>query len=662
MLKPAEMAKLRVVIPLEKRENVVKSLHEAGNVELESVDKELVSELDLERESAPTQLAEITDLTMEIDRVLDVFKKIPDTPLSKTGKLKKYWNEYFKAQEIEKKKIKIESRKDALEIGKEIVGELGSKIKDLDKKLENSRNKSEDLENKIQSLKLLENFDFSSLKVLKSSDFTFATAGTITAESLSDLVEDLEDKIGKEFVLLSRSIDEERRVICTWTLREKKGAFTELLNLHGFESLELPRLRGKPEKVRKEMEKKFQETRRKTEKCLQKIREISDKHKKELLAIREVLEIEKKRAEVVNNFSRTETATVIQGWIPKDETDEVKKTILGASDGVSHINVSDPKNPEDDPPTLLQNPPILKNFEVLTELFGVPGRGEIDPTPILAFTFVIFFGIMLTDVAYGAILLLISVGLLRGAGKTNKNIKDFSIILIFGSLGAIITGLITGSYFGDLTKYLGLGKLGIYDPIKYPMTLLLITLFIGIFHEYLGISIGFWEKIQQGKIKEGIGNRLSWLLLIPGAIILISASFKWIPPSFPLLLIGALLTITSIGMLLFTQGPMGIMDLFSMLGNIMSYTRILALALVTEALALTFNKVVGMIWGVIPLLGIVLGVGLFIVTQLFSLVMNVLSSFVHSLRLHYAEFFDKFYRGEGTRFKPFRAKRTFTRG
>lgn len=653
------MAELRAIVPLEKREEVVRSLHEEGNVQLESVDEELVSELELERESAPAALGEITSLTMEMNRVLDVFEKPPTPSPSRTEKVKDYWDNFFKPKEVEKREVEIGSRKEALKVRGKIIKKIGSEVKDLGEELETSKNKIAELREKIRSTGLLENFDFDSLKVLKSSEFTYADAGAIPAENLPELKNDLKKKIGEEFVLRSRKVDEDERIVCIWTLSEDKEEAIETLNFYGFDSLTLPRLRGKPKKVRRKLEKKLQSGEEKREECFQKIEELSRKHKKDLLAVREVLNIEKERAGAVNNFSKTETATVIQGWVPKDEADEVEKVISKASDGMGHVKISNPGNPDADPPTLLRNPPILKNFEFLTELFGLPGEGEIDPTPLLAFTYVIFFGIMLTDVAYGAILLLVSVGLFRGMGKTNKSIRDFSMILILGSSATIVTGIITGSYFGDFMGYIGIGEMSLYNPIENPMPLLLFSIFFGIIHEYLGISVGIWEKIQQGKRREALGDGVSWLLLIPGASILICQAFGWASFSLPIVVVGGASTGISLIMLLFVQGPMGIMNMFSMLGNILSYTRIMALALVTSSLALTFNAVASLGWG-FPVIGIVLGALIFVGGQVFSLLINFISSFVHSLRLHFVEFFDKFYRGGGTKFKPFKIERAHT--
>jgi V/A-type H+-transporting ATPase subunit I len=313
------------------------------------------------------------------------------------------------------------------------------------------------------------------------------------------------------------------------------------------------------------------------------------------------------------------------------------------------------------PPVVLRNPRVIRNFEMMTEMFGLPGKGEIDPTIFMAITFSFFFGFMLTDAVYGLILLIFSVALLRGIGRVNKGMRDFSIILIGGSLVAIATGIAMGSYLGDFLKYLGVSVPKLVDPLSGGGVKVILTLsiLIGLAHVWIGFLIGLVQKLRLGLIKEAISDQLSWMILIPSGAILVCQFMGWISLGWEVLLFPAVFFGASVIILLSTRGPVSIMNIFSTLGNILSYSRLMALALMTGAIALVVNLLAGMAWG-LGIFGVALAALVFVGGHTVNLALNALGGFIHSMRLHYVEFFGKFYTGEGPSFKPFKVERNYT--
>ncbi len=673
MLKPAKMRELKAIVPLDKRKEVVEELHKVGEVQIESVSEDLTKDLDLDEVKTPEELGELSSLTMDIERIMDVFDEIPEPELSTSEKMKEFWGTIFSpdTSEREKMEVEVENKEDAIEYGEEIIDRIGSKVRELDEELEETNNKIDDLKELIENLEIIQDFGFDTLSVFETSSYLYSAIGKISKEKVNDLIKNLKDKTDEEIILETNDLNEEETVVGVWSLQEYEENIEELLNFHGFSKFKLPKSEKSPSEKLNVLKKDLKEETEKREELYQELENLQEKHESKLLGAKEVLNIEKERADVVSNFSKTKTVSIIQGWVPEDSKEEVKDAVNQASENTSYLKFESSKEVEKEPPTLLKNPPIIKRFEFLTRLFGMPSSKEIDPTLLMAFTYVLFFGLMLTDVAYGAITLVIGVALYKGGKLPIVNIggKDFATVLILGSIATIITGIFTGSYFGDFVTRVGPEAVAIYNPIENPLPLLLFSILIGLIHEYSGVLIGLWESVNEKEWKTVIGDRISWLLLIPGAVILIMSFLNGANLSSLILYFGAGLVGIGILMLIYAQGPMGIMDIFDMLGNILSYTRILALALVTSALAITFNEISFMLSGVsisgatvfgVPIAGLIIGALVFIGTQLFSWGINLIGSFVHALRLHYVEFFAKFFEGTGKRFKPFRLVRRHT--
>ena len=223
-------------------------------------------------------------------------------------------------------------------------------------------------------------------------------------------------------------------------------------------------------------------------------------------------------------------------------------------------------------------------------------------------------------------------------------------------------GVIFGSYFGNALDLAGFTVPRVWDTFQDALVVLQLALAIGIAHLFTGYTVGFIVKLRNGEIKDAVLDQLSWMLIILGITFLFLASRD---PALSMpgkVLFGAGLVLFILSEL--KNGALAallvISDFFGFVGSWLSYARLMALALATAGIAMVVNILAQMVWGVsigpVPI-GIVIGIILFAGGQLFSVAINALGAFVHSLRLQYVEFFGTFYSGEGKPFQPFRAKR-----
>ena len=312
-------------------------------------------------------------------------------------------------------------------------------------------------------------------------------------------------------------------------------------------------------------------------------------------------------------------------------------------------------------PIKLNNPGWAKPFEMLTEMYGVPRYDEIDPTPIITFTYSFFFGFMLTDFMYGLIVGLVAALLVKGHKKLNDGTYKFAYTLLISSFFTMFMGAIFGSYFGNALDLAGFHVPRVWDTFENALVVLQLALAIGLAHLFTGYTIGFVVKLKNGDKKGALFDQLSWMLIILGIVVLALASGSQSAKLTGEVIFGIGLVLFAIGEVVNNKGLAALLiisDFFGFVGSWLSYARLMALALATSGIAMVVNILVQMIWGIKFLyIGPIVGVILFIGGQLFSVAINSLGAFVHSLRLQYVEFFGTFYSGDGKPFEPFKAKR-----
>lgn len=409
-------------------------------------------------------------------------------------------------------------------------------------------------------------------------------------------------------------------------------------------------------------------------------REIEDKtgeNLEKLLLFREALSAENERLSVLEKACEAKYVTLIEGWTPENN---VEATVSELRENVGYVFI-DTRNPEqaEEPPTKMRNLTALKPFQTVVNLFGIPKYREWDPTPIIAYSFAFFFGLMLGDVIYAAGIMLLAKFALRRFvdDPESEGFKLFQRLLYTSAGVALVIGLLTGTYLGNFYQFFGIESLALAEGIKEllgdAMSFIVFAIVIGLIHVNIAHVIALIKGIKERNKAVIVGKVGLFILQIAGIpwimhflgtdIPLLNAQIY--PILVYIMLLGIVLIVVSSIMQqgAFLGSILWLFDITGLLGDVMSYCRLAGVGLATYYLAMVFNMLAGLIAGMVPagIMRLVLGTLIAIVVLLFGHVLNLLLSticcFVHSLRLCFVEFLLKFYDGTGREYSPFRLRK-----
>lgn len=383
--------------------------------------------------------------------------------------------------------------------------------------------------------------------------------------------------------------------------------------------------------------------------------------------------IDRDREQSKEALAHTKTAFLLTGWVREDMTEKVRREIEKITD-VYYLGFEDPSE-GDAVPTVLKNSRLITPYEAVTNLYSLPAYGTIDGTPLMAPFYFIFFGMMLSDTVYGAVLALGAWAFLKYI-KPRGMMENLAKVLLMGGISTIFMGLLFGTCAGVSWPVIFRGTalentFPIIDSSADPIAMLALCAAMGIIQMFYAVFIAAYSCIKHRDWAGAIVDNLSWVFIITGLLLMAAPSLglpaalgtagKWMAIGFAavVLLFAGRSKKNVAGRLMSGAGKL--YDVTSWLGDVLSYARIFALGLSTGVIGLVLNTLCwDMLFASFKGNPVLMVVGFIIVTVLsvalhaFMMAISTLGCFVHSARLQYVEFFGKFYEAGGKAFKPLR--------
>ena len=365
------------------------------------------------------------------------------------------------------------------------------------------------------------------------------------------------------------------------------------------------------------------------------------------------LETEMLREESVESLLTDGTIIFFEGWAPAARMDEVGKLL----DECGCAWEAEDPTEEDVPnvPVALKNNWLTRPLNMVTDMYSLPSYKGVDPNPLMSFFFILFYGIMMADMAYGLIMILISLVVIKKSRPNGPTMRNMMPLMGYCGVSTFIMGALTGGFFGDFIPQLlrlinpasTFEMPALFSPLNDAVLALVGSLVLGVLHIFFGMGVSVSMKLRRGEVMDALCGEIAWYLVFAlGAAAILTGNMAFV------IAIAVLLVLTQghgkegvVGKLMGIFGSLynNITGYFS---DILSYSRLMALMLAGAVIAQVFNTI-GAITGSVA--------GFFIISMVgnaLNFALNLLGCYVHDMRLQCLEFFGRFYEDGGKPFKP----------